>query len=40
MRVRIDHQEIRKGFILKKSSYEVRCQVDFTQVQLYVIHDR
>ncbi len=40
MRVRIDHQEIRKGFILKKSFYEVRAQVDFTQVQLHVIQDR
>lgn len=40
MRVRIDHQEIRKGFILKKSFYQVSCQVDFTQVQLHVIQDR
>ena len=40
MRVKIDHQEIRKGFILKKSFYQVSCQVDFTQVQLHVIQDR
>ena len=40
MRVRIDHQEIRKGFVLKKTFYEVSAQVDFTQVQLHVIHDR
>ncbi|MEM0989692.1 MAG: hypothetical protein AAGK00_12475 [Pseudomonadota bacterium] len=40
MRVRIDHQELRKGFSLKKSFYQVSAQVDFTEVQLHVIQDR
>lgn len=40
MRVKIDHQVDRKGFILKKSFYRVTCQVEFTQVQLHVIQDR
>lgn len=40
MRVKINHQENRKGFILKKSYYEVSCRVDFTEVQLHVIQDR
>ena len=40
MRVRIDHQEIRKGFVLKKSFYQVSCQVEFTEVQRHVIQDR
>jgi len=40
MRLKIDHKEIRRGFILKKSFYEVSCQVGFTEVQLHVIQDR
>lgn len=40
MRVKIDHQVERKGFILKKSFYRVTCQIEFTQVQLHVIQDR
>ena len=40
MRVRIDHQEIRKGFVLKTTFYQVSTRVDFTQVQVHVIEDR
>lgn len=40
MRVKIDHREIRKGFVLKTSFYEVSCQVQFTEVQRHVIQDR
>ena len=40
MRVRLDHQIIRKGFILTKPFYQVSVQVDFTEVQRHVIQDR
>ena len=40
MRVRLDHQILRKGFILTKPFYQVTVQVDFTEVQQHVIRDR
>lgn len=40
MRVSIDHQTIRKGFLLKKTYYEVHLTVAFTHEEKQIIRQR